>query len=68
MRAKNPAIIPRNHRVEEALAAATDHGDLSVMQRLMEALARPYEDPLVTREYTEPPPSSNTPYRTFCGT
>jgi len=69
MRSKNPAIIPRNHRVEEALAAATDHGDLSVMQRLMAVLAGPYDDPPVeSGEYTEPPPSSNTPYRTFCGT
>ena len=43
MRAVNPAVIPRNHRVEEALSAAEDHDDLSVLHRLLEALASPYE-------------------------
>ncbi|MFN6095537.1 MAG: hypothetical protein ACK49J_11195, partial [Verrucomicrobiota bacterium] len=66
MRSHNPAVIPRNHRVEEALAAASDHGDLSVLERLLSALANPYADR--DDEYTCPPPASTTPYRTFCGT
>ncbi len=40
MRDHNPAVIPRNHKVEEALAAATDHGDLQVMHRLLDFLNR----------------------------
>jgi uncharacterized protein YdiU (UPF0061 family) len=66
MRSHNPAVIPRNHKVEEALAAASDHGDLSVLERLLSALANPYADR--DDEYTCPPPASTTPYRTFCGT
>ena len=52
--------------VEDALAAASDHGDLSVLERLLSALAKPYTDR--DDEYTCPPPASTTPYRTFCGT
>jgi uncharacterized protein YdiU (UPF0061 family) len=66
MRAHNPAVIPRNHKVEEALAAASDRGDLSVLERLLSALANPYADR--DDEYTCPPPASTTAYRTFCGT
>lgn len=66
MRSHNPAVIPRNHKVEEALAAASDHGDLSVIKRLLSALANPYADR--DDEYTCPPPASTAPYRTFCGT
>jgi len=59
----NPAIIPRNHRVEEALAAA-ENGDLSVMHRLLEALRNPFEDSV---EYSRLPKKS-CKYQTFCGT
>ena len=41
MRAVNPRIIPRNHRVEEALAAASDDGDLAPFERLLDALGAP---------------------------
>ena len=44
MRTVNPAVIPRNHRVEEALAAAEERDDLSVLHRLLEVLASPYEE------------------------
>ena len=44
MRRHNPAFIPRNHKVEEALeAAATSAGDFSVMERLLDVLATPYD-------------------------
>jgi serine/tyrosine/threonine adenylyltransferase len=66
MRRSNPAFVPRNHKVEEALAAATS-GDVSVMQRLLDVLAAPYDHDRVAPEYTEPGTSS-VPYRTFCGT
>jgi uncharacterized protein YdiU (UPF0061 family) len=67
MRGVNPAVIPRNHRVEEALAAAEDHDDLSVLHRLLAALAMPYDDGAVSAMYREPPPDDCS-YRTFCGT
>lgn len=67
MRRANPVVIPRNHRVEEALNAAT-HGDLSVMQRLLDVLSRPFEETAANETYREPPPPGGTPYRTFCGT
>lgn len=68
MRAANPAVIPRNHRVEEALEAAVQHGDLSVMLRLLNAMAKPYEELPEFAAYRTLPPPSDMPYRTFCGT
>ncbi|UQA63927.1 YdiU family protein [Polyangium aurulentum] len=69
MRANSPAVIPRNHRVEEALAAASQGDDLSVMERLLAALSRPYDDVPEHAPYREPPPSDvSCGYRTFCGT
>jgi len=65
MRLHNPAFIPRNHKVEEALAAATT-GDLSVMSRLLEVLAGPFDDRDLP-EYREPGNHASS-YRTFCGT
>jgi uncharacterized protein YdiU (UPF0061 family) len=64
MRAANAAVIPRNHRVEEALEAAAA-GDLGVMERLLGALADPYSDNPAHARYTEP---SGKPCRTYCGT
>lgn len=67
MRISNPAVIPRNHRVEEALEAA-ENGDLSVMENLLNALADPYDYDSVQEEYCSGPAPSTIPYRTFCGT
>lgn len=68
MRDSNPAIIPRNHRVEEALEAAVKQGDYSVMQRLLDVLSNPFAHSPEQEEYCTLPPPSNRPYRTFCGT
>ncbi|WP_248928467.1 protein adenylyltransferase SelO [Paenibacillus hamazuiensis] len=68
MRSSNPAVIPRNHRVEEALEAAVDRGDYSVMERLLKVLADPYAHSPEQAEYCKLPEPSNRPYRTFCGT
>ncbi|MUT65377.1 YdiU family protein [Paenibacillus sp. NEAU-GSW1] len=68
MRASNPAVIPRNHRVEEALAAAVQQGDYSVMDRLLEALANPYAHASGHAEFAVLPEPPDLPYRTFCGT
>jgi uncharacterized protein YdiU (UPF0061 family) len=69
MRAVSPWLIPRNHRVEEALAAASDHGDLQPFQRLMHALRQPYVERADLAIYAEPAPAQVTAgYQTFCGT
>lgn len=68
MRAHNPAVIPRNHRVEEALAAATQSGDYGPLRRLLAALAQPYAHSAEQAEYAQLPPEADGGYRTFCGT
>lgn len=68
MRDHNPAVVPRNHRVEEALEAAVGCGDYSVMERLLNALAQPFAHTKEQQEYATLPTPSNQPYRTFCGT
>ena len=68
MKKNNPAVIPRNHRVEEALEHAVNNGDYSVMDKLLDVLKKPYEHSKDQDEYTKLPEESNTPYRTFCGT
>jgi len=68
MRSSNPAVIPRNHRVEEALEAAVERGDYSVMNRLLDALSAPYAHTAEQAEYAAPPEPSACAYQTFCGT
>ena len=68
MRKHNPVMIPRNHKVEEALEAAVVTGDFSLMGRLMKELADPYTYTAGKEEYTAPPAPSDVPYRTYCGT
>jgi len=67
MKKHNPAIIPRNHRVEEALTSA-EQGDFSVMHNLLEALSKPYEDSEEFEKYSRPPEPTCNKYKTFCGT
>jgi uncharacterized protein YdiU (UPF0061 family) len=69
MRTHNPAVIPRNYRVEQALAAAEEQNDYSHMEQLLMALARPYDDPTdLEGGYHLPPQPGGEPYKTFCGT
>jgi uncharacterized protein YdiU (UPF0061 family) len=69
MRRVNPWIIPRNHRVEEALAAASDEGDLGPFEQLLDALCRPYEENPALARYAEPASGEfMAEFRTFCGT
>ncbi|MGE6489194.1 protein adenylyltransferase SelO [Paenisporosarcina sp. NPDC076898] len=68
MRNSNPAIIPRNHRVEEALEAAVERGDYSVMKKLLEVLFSPFEHTSEKGNYCMVPGESTGFYRTFCGT
>jgi uncharacterized protein YdiU (UPF0061 family) len=68
MRRVNPAIIPRNHRVEEALSAASERGDYQPFHRLLALVQRPYDDHPEASEYERPPQPSERVLQTFCGT
>lgn len=69
MRAVNPVYIPRNHRVEEALAAATDLGDYSLFEKLLTVLQKPFDEQMALSAYADPAPDSESAgYQTFCGT
>ncbi|WP_461612041.1 protein adenylyltransferase SelO [Clostridium sp. Marseille-QA1073] len=68
MKSSNPAVIPRNHRVEEALKAAVEQEDYSVMEQLLDALSKPYAHSKEQDYYSKLPEPSSCPYRTYCGT
>ncbi len=68
MNAVNPAFILRNHRVEQAIQAAMKKNDFSVMDRLIDVLARPYEDQPQSAEWMQPPKPEERVAQTFCGT
>lgn len=67
MQRTNPSVIPRNHKVEEALAAATT-GDMQPFHDLHAALASPYDDREDLKRYQSPPGPQACRYQTFCGT
>ncbi|MCH5584328.1 YdiU family protein [Shimazuella sp. AN120528] len=66
MKKSNPAVIPRNHRVEEALEAA-ERGNYDVMNQLIQVLSHPYAHSTEQEEYSLPSDQS-TAYVTYCGT
>ncbi|PRO67088.1 protein adenylyltransferase SelO [Alkalicoccus urumqiensis] len=68
MRQVNPAVIPRNHLVEEALAAAVDQGDMGPFHELLQVLSNPYADIDPDSRFCRPAPASAFPFRTYCGT
>jgi len=67
MRATNPAVIARNHRVEEMIAAAVE-GDFAPFHRLMAVLAKPFDDGPETDAFATPPRPEERVRQTFCGT
>jgi uncharacterized protein YdiU (UPF0061 family) len=67
MRLVNPAFIPRNHRIAEAISAAVD-GDFSVFERLTTVLERPFVDQPEAAELALPPKKEERVRATFCGT
>lgn len=67
MRSCNPIIIPRNHRVEEAITAA-ENGDFSPFHQLSDALAKPFEENSATQAYERAPEPDQVVCETFCGT
>lgn len=68
MHTANPIYIPRNHRVELALAAAAEREDYAPFEELVAVLAKPFEERPGLEAYAEPPPEDQRVYRTFCGT
>ncbi|MBS0548185.1 MAG: YdiU family protein [Proteobacteria bacterium] len=68
MAATNPLYIPRNHKVEEALAAAIQDGDFEPFEALLAVLAQPNEERPGLEAYARPPEGPSGNYRTFCGT
>lgn len=67
MRQTNPIYIPRNHRIEQAIAAA-EAGDFGLMHELHEVLRDPFTEKDAYRGYEDPPLPSERIYQTFCGT
>ncbi len=67
MRAANPMFIARNHRVEEAIVAATD-GDFAPFETLLTVLSRPFDDQPEFARYADPPTEDQIVRKTFCGT
>ncbi|MEK5146651.1 YdiU family protein [Psychrobacillus sp. FSL K6-4615] len=68
MQKSNPVVIPRNHRVEEALDAAVNNEDYSVLNNLLSVISHPYDYKADYMDYTTLPPDTSGPYKTFCGT
>jgi uncharacterized protein YdiU (UPF0061 family) len=68
MRAVNPAFVPRNHRVEAALAAAEQREDYSLFDTLMTVLSHPFDDQPDFARYADPPAPEEVVRETFCGT
>jgi uncharacterized protein YdiU (UPF0061 family) len=71
MRRANPALIPRNHRVEEIIVAAVSRSDYAPFEALLDVVTRPYDDraerPELAR-FAEPPRPEERVLETFCGT
>jgi uncharacterized protein YdiU (UPF0061 family) len=68
MQGANPRFIPRNHRIEQAIAAAVDGGDYAPFETLAKVLARPFDDRPEFAAYADPPQPDEVVMRTFCGT
>jgi uncharacterized protein YdiU (UPF0061 family) len=67
MRRVNPRFIPRNHRVEEAIAAAVN-GDFAPFEALVAVLSAPFDDQPGFERYADPPRPEEVVHQTFCGT
>ena len=67
MQASNPVLIPRNHRVEQAIQSAST-GDFAPFHRLNKALTTPYTDQLEFADLENPPTPEEIVNETFCGT
>jgi uncharacterized protein YdiU (UPF0061 family) len=68
MKAANPAIIPRNHKLEEVINSAVNSNDLNPAIKLITALSSPFEEREEYIDYMLPPEPHQIVHRTFCGT
>ena len=68
MKSSNPAVIPRNHKVEEALDAAVEARDYGKMLKLLDVLSQPYTRTQEQQAFAQLPPPSSRRYVTYCGT
>jgi uncharacterized protein YdiU (UPF0061 family) len=68
MRLVNPAYIPRNHRIEQAISAAVEQDDFQPFERLSAVLAKPYQSKAAYAAYANPPRADERVLQTFCGT
>ena len=68
MQTVNPAFIPRNHRVEMAIAAVQYVGGVTPLDELLTVLAAPYDDQPEFTHYAAPPQAHEMVCETFCGT
>ena len=66
MKNNNPLVIPRNHKIEEALEAA-ELNDMEPINKILEILKNPYDEQSEIIDYQYPSKSSEK-YQTFCGT
>ncbi|HTB88229.1 MAG TPA: YdiU family protein [Steroidobacteraceae bacterium] len=68
MQEVNPAYIPRNHRVEQIIAAAVERGDFAPFEEFSQVLAAPYLERAAFAGYANPPQPQERVLQTFCGT
>jgi serine/tyrosine/threonine adenylyltransferase len=68
MRLVNPAVIPRNHRIEQIITAAVEHEDYAPFEELCLVLSRPYQEQSSFAAYANPPQAQERVLQTFCGT
>ena len=68
MRTANPAVIPRNHLVEDALEEAVQHNRMEPFDSLLTVLRNPWECRDEPARWQAPPPDGDGGYQTFCGT
>jgi serine/tyrosine/threonine adenylyltransferase len=68
MRTINPAVIPRNHRIEAVIQAAVTRDDYAPFEELLAVLAKPYEEQPAFADYANPPEPHQQVLQTFCGT
>ena len=68
MRAVNPAVIPRNHNIEQIIAEFEKIGDSLLLSDFFEAISKPYTYSKEHQRWYEPPNDGDKNYQTFCGT
>ena len=64
----NPAFIPRNHRVAQAIDALANDQDAGPLDTLLTVTGRPYEEHPAFADYEAPPAPDEVVHQTFCGT